>query len=147
MSELATAIQMTVPSSRSFATASDGVHGRWTKLCTRNSGTNPPSRSPETCPKQPKNAPATPKKQANFPISFQERISPEAATGLAPTRISQIPVALFSRNCPQKTVAEAKSVRYSRAQRPSAVRVPCEHPLSQQAWRPKWDDHAERQLR
>lgn len=147
MSEMTTAIQMIAPSSRSFSTASDGVHGRWTKLCTRNSGTNHPSRRRQKCQKQPRKAPATPKKQDNFPISFQERISPEAATVLAPTRISQIPVALFSRNCPQKTVAEAKSVRYSRAQRPSAVRVPCEHPLSQQAWRPKWDDHAERQLR
>ena len=144
---MATAIQMIAPSSRSFPTASDAVHGRWTMRSTRNSGTNLPSRRRQKCQKQPRKAPATPKKKGNFPISFQERISPEAACRLAPKRFSQIPLATSDTKLPKKVVAQPKSLRYIRGQRPSAVRAPCGHPLSQQAWRPKWDDHAERQLR
>ena len=76
-------------------------------------------------------------KTAYFPISFQERISPEAACILAPKRFSQIPIATSDTKLPKKVVAQPKSLRYIRGQRPSAVRAPCGHPLSQQAWHPR----------
>lgn len=61
--------------------------------------------------------------------------------------ISQIPTAISEPKLVKKEVAQPISVGYIRGQRPCAVRAPSGHPLSQLAWRPEWDDQAERQLR